>query len=435
MELRVSVRSYLQDRRGTTAIIFALALIPAVVLAGGTVDFGKLLSERAKLQAATDAATLGAAQLTGITAADRETIAKKIFRANISGSEFATLEPTVSATDTTVEVAAAGPVKTPFLGIINIPHLDAIASAKAEASELTEGVSPGKVCLLALDPDSDDGIHLQGANIVNYHDCWAHTNSEKATAINANGSNAKANGKGHCAVGGWTQTHATFTPEPTGACQVVKDPFATVGAYESGTYTPKFTPPTKAVTCKASNLNLKKGSFTLDPGRYCGGINIQAGATVTFNPGVYYIDNGPFNVQSGASASGSNVLFYLEGAASRMTVIGGGTINLVGRSQSASYAGFLVIANPNANPMGESNIQGGGTFKMQGVIYMPKQRIEVSGNGDVNNANINVFGMVAKDFYFRGNGVFNAKRHTGYGNVPDIMPEMPVHIIRKTVLN
>jgi hypothetical protein len=85
--------------------------------------------------------------------------------------------------------------------------------------------------------------------------------------------------------------------------------------------------------------------------------------------------------------------------------------------------------------MGESNIQGGGTFKMQGVIYMPKQRIEVSGNGDVNNANINVFGMVAKDFYFRGNGVFNAKRHTGYGNVPDIMPEMPVHIIRKTVLN
>lgn len=129
------------------------------------------------------------------------------------------------------------------------------------------------------------------------------------------------------------------------------------------------------------------------------------------------------------------MLLYLNGAASRMTVIGGGTVDLSGRSTTASYAPHLVIGDANANRGGTSNIQGGGTFKMQGVIYMPTQRIEVSGNGDVNNASISTFGMIAKDFYFRGNGVFNAKKHGGTGNVPDIMPSMPVDGIRETTLN
>lgn len=435
MGLHRKLFQFARDERGNAAIIFALTLVPVAVLAGGTVDYGKVLAERAKLQAAADAAVLAAAQEGGTTAAERTETATRVFNANTRNTNLANVAPHVVVTGDSVTIEAISPVQTPFLNIVNIPTLDASVASTAMAGDTISSNVPGKVCLLALDPNSTDGIHLQGANQVNYADCWAHTNSEKATAINAVGNNAKAYGKGHCAVGAWTQTHDTFSPLPTGACKVVPDPFATVGAYEAGTYTPTFAPPAKAVTCKASNLNLKKGVFTLDPGRYCGGINIQAGATVTFNAGVYYVDNGVFNVQSGSSVTGSNVVFYLEGASSRMQVIGGGTVNLSGRTTSASYAGFLVIAHPNANPMGESNIQGGGTFKMQGVIYMPKQRIEVSGNGDVNNATISVFGMVAKDFYFRGNGVFNMKKHGGTGTIPDIMPSMPVETLRKTVLH
>ena len=59
--------------------------------------------------------------------------------------------------------------------------------------------------------------------------------------------------------------------------------------------------------------------------------------------------------------------------------------------------------------------------------------IEVSGNGDV-NGNTGFFAMVAKDFYFRGNGIFNLKRHTGATTVPDIMPMMPTETQRESYM-
>ena len=49
---------FLGNERGNVAIIFAMAAVPAVVLAGGTVDYGNALSRKAKLQAAADAASV-----------------------------------------------------------------------------------------------------------------------------------------------------------------------------------------------------------------------------------------------------------------------------------------------------------------------------------------------------------------------------------------
>ncbi len=428
--------SFLAAKDGNVGMLFAMMIVPVTILAGGTVDYGRVLSQKARVQAASDAAALAAARPMEATEGERAEIAKKVFQANIAQGGTRPFDPVVRLSAATVTVEANVMVPTPFLSLASITSMPAKGIGTAVAGSKIEEVDPGKICLLALDPNSDDGIHLQGDNQVNYTGCWAHTNSSKTTAINANGSNARAIGKGNCAVGSFSQTHDTFAPEPKSGCKVVPDPFAVVGAYvEGGTYQPTFSKPYKATTCKASNLNLKKGVFTLDSGRYCGGINIQAGATVTFNAGIYYIDNGLFNVQSGSSVRGTNVLFYLAGANARMQVIGGGATDLSGRHESASYAGFLVIADADANRGGESNIQGGGIFKLNGTIYMPTQRIEVSGQGDVNAQAVNTFGMIAKDFYFLGNGIFNTVRHTGQGKVPDIMPTMPVESIRETVLN
>lgn len=427
------VNSFTRDENGNVAIIFAAAILPVMLLGGGTIDYGRTINERVKLQTAAEAAAHAGASPLDMTEGERKEMALKVFIGNLVNTGLSGVAPTISVEGNRVKVEATTNVKTPFLNIAHIPELQITGRADVEGGEPVTSEVQGKVCLLALDPNSDDGIHLQGDNHVRYDDCWAHTNSNKPTAINAVGNNATAVGAGHCAVGSYEQTHDAFSPKPTSGCREVADPFANVGAYGVQTYSPKFTPPALAVTCKASNLNLKKGVFTLDPGRYCGGINIQAGARVTFNPGVYYIDNGEFNVQAGSTASGSNILFYLAGANSRMQLIGGGTVDLKGRTGTSSYAGFLAIQEPNANRGGESNIQGGGTFKLQGVVYLPTQRIEVSGNGDVNNANISFFGMVAKDFYFRGNGVFNVKKHSG-GTVPDIMPTMPASGMRRTVL-
>ena len=106
-----------------------------------------------------------------------------------------------------------------------------------------------------------------------------------------------------------------------------------------------------------------------------------------------------------------------------MTLIGGGTMNLKGRTAGQSYASFLFIADA-ANVGGVSNIQGGGTLNLEGILYMPTQTILVSGNGDVNGTS-KYFGMVAKNFDFRGNGTFNLVTYSGATTLTNVMPNIP----------
>ena len=58
--------------------------------------------------------------------------------------------------------------------------------------------------------------------------------------------------------------------------------------------------------CDHNNMSVHN-TVTLDPGVFCNGLQLNAGANVTLNPGVYYIDQGTFHVASGASVTGSGV--------------------------------------------------------------------------------------------------------------------------------
>ena len=416
-----------RDERGNVAMMFGLLAVPFMLAIGGAVDFGTAMREQTKLQAAADAAALSAASAINTTNQARIDNGEAIFAANTTTLRTAGVQPNVTVTPTNVNVTASTSISTSFLGLIHIETFDihANASAKRQSTTTVSNSGGAKICMLALDPQSNDGIHIQGANEIKYQDCWGYTNSVKATAINANGSQATAVGLGHCAVGGYIGGQDSFSPAPITGCPTVADPFANTGAYETtAAYSPSFTPPALPATCKSQNLSLKKGTYTLNPGRYCGGIDLKAQANVTFTPGVYIIDDGLFNVQSGSSVSGENVVFYFRGANARMTVIGGGTVNLKGRNSGSSYEGFVFIAHPDAWRGLASNIQGGGNFNLEGMLYMPTQRIEVSGNGDVNNSSP-YFGMVAKDFYFRGNGKFTLKKYSS-GNLADKTPNLPV---------
>ncbi len=420
-----------KDERGNTIIMFGLTIVPAVMFIGGAIDFGTAYKTKSKIQAAADAAVLGAVALgSTATSAQRETTAASIFTANVIGTGV-TPSVVVSADGATVTVTASKDVPTSFLGIAHIETIHVTGNASASVSYTTvTGASSttggGKVCLLALDPGATNGFKSQGTPNVVATDCWGHTNSTQAAAIDGGGS-AVVTGAGFSAVGSVTAAaNGVYSPTPTGGASVVNDPFATVSAYAAApaVYATTFATPTISTTCTASNLSLKKGTFSLAPGRYCGGINLQAGATVNFAEGEYIIDNGIFNVQSGSSVNGTNVMFYFSGAAARMTIIGGGTVNLTGRTTGNSYEGFLFIAHPDAWRGLTSNIQGGGTFKMEGMIYMPTQNILITGNGDGNTTS-NFFSIVAKSFEFRGNGIFNTKTWNSASNMPDIMPTKP----------
>jgi Flp pilus assembly protein TadG len=95
------IRRFLLDRRGNIAIIFALALVPIIFLAGMALDFTSALGKRTLLNAAADSAALSAVSPATMnqTVATAQTTAQNVFMgqaSTVAGANYSA--PTVSVT-------------------------------------------------------------------------------------------------------------------------------------------------------------------------------------------------------------------------------------------------------------------------------------------------------------------------------------------------
>jgi len=79
------MRSLGRSESGAVGLIFGLALVPMVGLAGVAIDYNRMSNTRASMQSAADAATLAAARMpVSATLAERNQVAKAVFSANLS---------------------------------------------------------------------------------------------------------------------------------------------------------------------------------------------------------------------------------------------------------------------------------------------------------------------------------------------------------------
>jgi Flp pilus assembly protein TadG len=95
------IRRFLLDRRGNIAIIFALALVPVIFLAGMALDFTSALGKRTLLNAAADSAALSAVSpaMMNQTVATAQTTAQNVFMgqaSTVAGANYTA--PTVTVT-------------------------------------------------------------------------------------------------------------------------------------------------------------------------------------------------------------------------------------------------------------------------------------------------------------------------------------------------
>ena len=113
-------RSFWRDRRAVTALTFALMLTPMIIAAGAAVDFARLASSRAQLQAAVDGAALSAvgAYANEENGATAISVGKSAFNAAYSGisgavslassSPSATVGCTATGTSQSTECGSTG---------------------------------------------------------------------------------------------------------------------------------------------------------------------------------------------------------------------------------------------------------------------------------------------------------------------------------------
>jgi Flp pilus assembly protein TadG len=375
----LSLGRFARDESGSYAILVAL-LMP--VLIGGAAlgtEVGLWLYDRDSLQGAADSSAIsGAVAYYGgesDSAIQTETAgiaATYGIVANASqGITITVNRPPKSGNYTTTGGAVEVIIQRPQSRFFTAYWFSGSFNIAARAVALANG---GAGCTLSLDKNAAAATKVQGNAKINLIGCDLYDNSSDPTALSVNGS-ASVSAQAVDVVGGSLNGTTGITTQQglyTGAPPAT-DPYANVTV-------PKFS------GCTQTNYSANsKNPITLSPGVYCGGINLNASANVTLNPGIYYLDQGSLSVNGNATLTGTGVtLVFTSSTGSNYataTINGGATVNLT-PPLSGPTQGIVMYGDPNM-PVGTSfKFNGGASQTLTGAIYIPKGAIDFAGGAN-----------------------------------------------------
>jgi Flp pilus assembly protein TadG len=366
---RKSISALRSNREGSVVTTFALALIPVVGLVGAAVDYSAANNARTSLQVALDAALIAGAK---DGSADWATTALNTFNANLTAKLAANVTPTFQLTSTRAYSGrVTATVQSHFLGVLGVSGINIGAKGTAKVPPSTGAY----YCVMALNRTAQAALQLTGnASItINAPKCVIQVNSSSARAVDMNGNTVIRSVK-NCFVGGVsTVGNSSISPAADTVCKPIPDPFAMYDTRPS------------AGACTYTNYQLSGNqTVTLQPGTYCGGMNFSGHVNVTFAPGLYVIKDGVIS-ESGGTFTGNGVSFFLTGYNTSLQLSGQADWHLVAMADGP-LAGFAIFLDPDG-PSGlagsSSSLSGQSELYFEGIVYLPKQQVTVSGNASV----------------------------------------------------
>ncbi len=402
MQLKRKIEQFNGDNTASVAVVFALVAMAMVMLAGLAVDYVSLIRNRAELQAAADASAIAGAREINLATSDTaqiKVVAENFARTNLglsvnssgsSGNSGSTGDLTnrtssmlsdassdgggdsgggtgsgdggVTVTTTVDDNASAITVEikrewTPyFAGVFYKGSSFITATATAQL------VGTDKVCVLALDETSAGAVSLTKKADLEALQCGVYSNSTHSSGIVSTGTSL-LKAKLTCSAGGVSGTGGNFAPYPTTDCPPMLDPLAD-------------RQPPVVGSCDFNNYVAWDWVETLQPGVYCGGIEIGQGIVATFQPGVYIIKDGPFVVASNAIAKGDNVGFFLVGNTSTFEFTSKATIEFTA-PKDGDLAGILFFEDRSSPPLRDHKIFSENARVLLGTFYLPNGRLVV----------------------------------------------------------
>ena len=400
--LQRSTSEFKRDSEGSVTSTFALALVPIVGLVGAAIDYTAATKARASLQATLDAALIAGAK---DGSANWTTTALNTFNANLN-TKFATnVNPTFQLTSTRAYTGSAtANVPSNFLGVLGVSGINIGASGTATVPPSTGAY----YCVMALNRTAQAALQLTGnASItINAPKCVVQVNSSSSRAVETTG-NAVIKSVENCFVGGVNTTgNSSLSPAPNATCKPIPDPFANYPRPSVG-------------SCTHNNYQLSGNqTVTLQPGVYCGGMTFSGHVNVTFAPGLYIIKDGVIS-ESGGTFTGNGVSFFLTGYNTSMQLSGQANWRLVAAADGP-LPGFAIFLDPDG-PSGLagslSSLSGQSELYFEGIVYLPKQEVTVSGNASV-VAPSPYTSYIGDTLRFVGNGDLVINNDTSRTNLP-----------------
>ena len=400
-------RHFYHDRAGNVAIMSALGATVFAGFVGVAILFAQVSEEQVTVQNALDAAVLASTSLS-YKSSDKERIAlaEKMFYQNAEGATFgvtpkevsfssgASVVPVFSISQSRVSGIAQFKAKNSMGALVGLGEIKFTMIAQAER------VDSDPVCVLALNKSSPDGLEVYGNASFAVKDCAVQVNSNHPSGMHMNGSKANASASQFGVTGGYEGNN--YSPPPMTGIEPVKDPYSAVPVPDVG-------------PCMDAASRLSKAEVILDPGTYCGGLNIKAGSNVTLNPGVYIMKDGQFQVNSGSTVTGKEVMIALIGANSYIYLLSNAHVK-VSSPKTGTYKNmqFMSDRELSQSKFQEewTTIMGGATLEYDGVMYLPEQQVWVSGAGHdiIIKGSSPTMTMVADKIWAQGNAKIDLRK-------------------------
>ncbi len=406
--------------------MFAVFLMAGVGFAAVAIDGGYLYSLKSKLQTTADAAVLVAVSELPDTDAARTAaivMAGKNMATGEHGAVLANADVVTGNWDsgTRTFTPAGDPINAVrvvtrraqangnaaglfFARILGFDEVD------VETTAIASSQGGGDLCVIALDPSAVGAFRVAGGAVVTL-DCGVMVNSTDSRSI-------RVSGGGACL----TATSITTMGDTQGSCinpeveTAAPDPIADPLDYLS---------PPEDLGCDYVAVFEVTVDTVLDPGVYCGGIDINGGPIVDFNPGEYIIKGDGLSITGNATVTGDEVMFYISPDVigipdTNQSVHFAGTADIqLSAPISGDYKDVLFYQDANSPGNLVAKFNGGANTELNGILYAPNNGIEFAGNGDPGGAT----SIIGKTVKFTGNANLGSNPDTvlfGAGGVGGI---------------
>jgi hypothetical protein len=395
-------RQKTRHRRGFVLLVIAASLSVLIAMAGLAIDLGFLEYYKRRAQVAADAAAMGGARelqangsANAVTAA-RNDAALNAFTNGTNGATVTVNMPPSTgaylANPKYLEVFVKKPVATTFMRILNFNSV--LVTARAVG-----GATNSPYCIVALDPALAGALTVTGSTTVSTPSCGVMVDSNNSQALTVSGAGCLAASRIDV-VGNYTAGGCAPSPTPNTSADFIYDPFITLAAPAVG-------------ACAYNNKKVNTTS-TLNPGVYCGGIDIvSSNHTITLNPGTYILNGGGIKATGGNILQGTGVTFYNTATAgqtySDVSLLGNTTLKLSAPT-SGPMEGILFFQDRNIATTSVKGdlISGDNTSFMDGAIYVPIGKVTYTGSSSANGYTA----IVAKTIEFTGNSNFKSDYST-----------------------
>jgi len=387
------ISRFWRDRRGNYAIITALLSPVLIGSAGLATEGGLWVYVHRTLQGAADSAALSAATLYSLNSTKslddqaKGVVATYGYVAGTSGTTITVHRPPATGNYTANTKAIEVIVTTNQSRLLSAMYSSTAVTLKGRAVALPGDNGTG--CVLSLNALASGGVTSKGTSDVALDACSVYDNSANTSAL-VNGGSATINALSVNVVGNISGgSGITTTQGVNTGTSPASDPYASV-------VMPSFS------GCDHNNMTVKD-TETLDPGVYCNGLQLNAGADVTLNPGVYYIDRGSLQVNGGSKIHGTGVTIVFTSSTgsnyATATINGGATVALTAPTTGA-LAGLVMFGDRNMPTSNTFKFNGGDGQVLGGAVYIPRGTLEYAGGANVAT---NCTQVIADTITFTGN--------------------------------